>query len=134
MAKGKLHFGHPMNSYNTGIEERLIKVIKKTFLDYELDNCNQPKHQKAAKEWYNKTHKKMSYFYQVFIPEMAIGVFLPFRDGMYGAGVYGEAVLMRQFKKPIYQISLDGKITELELDAKKRLSIKETLRRLVNPY
>lgn len=126
MSKSKLHFGHPLSTYGTIVERKLIKIIKKRFPDYELDNCNQLHHQKAARKSEKETGNPMEYFFKEFIPKMALGVFLPYRDGMFGAGVYDEAVQMSKEGKPIFQIDCDGKITEMRLDNSKKLSVQET--------
>ena len=122
----KAHFGHPMNTYGTDIERKLIDIIENHFPDYNLDNCNQPYHQEAAKKLREETGRPMEYFFKKFIPYMSLGIFLPYKDGMFGAGVYDEAVQMDQEGKPIFQIDYKGIITEMQLDDSKRLSISET--------
>jgi hypothetical protein len=126
MTKLKVYFGHPMNTYGTEIENKLIGIIEKHFSEYELDNCNQPHHQEAAKKSREETGNSMEYFFKEFIPKMSLGGFLSYRDGMFGAGVYAEAVQMYQERKPIYQIDYEGIIFEMNLDDSKRLSISET--------
>ncbi|MFH1307236.1 MAG: hypothetical protein ABIH72_00090 [archaeon] len=126
MSKPKLHFGHPISTYGTTIEQKLIEIIEEHFPEYELDNCNQSHHQKAAKKLREETGNPMEYFFKEFIPKMSVGVFLPYRDGMFGSGVYDEAVQMHQERKPIYQIDYKGVIFEMRLNNSKRLSIPET--------
>ena len=49
---------------------------------------------------------------------------------MLGAGVYGEAEFLADAGKPIYEISIGGVITRLELDESRRLSVEETRKRI----
>lgn len=129
MSKPKMHFGHPMCTYGTDVEDMLVKIIEKHFPQYELDNCNQLHHQEAAQELGKKTGNLMEYFFRKFIPAMSLGIFLPYQDGMFGAGVYDEAAQMHNEGKPIYQIDYEGRITGMQLDDSKRLSVPETKQR-----
>jgi len=129
MSKLKIHFGHPIGTYGTAIESKLINIIVKSFPEFELDNCNQPHHQKAAKKFEKKTGETMGYFFKIFIPKMSVGVFLPYRDGMFGAGVYDEAFQMFQEGKQVFEIDYKGKISTMQPDYSRRLSIPETRKR-----
>lgn len=84
----------------------------------------------------------MIFFYEELLPLMDEGVFLPFRDRKFGAGVYSEARFLETRGKPIYEIDYEGNISPLSLRYDKfipykfsrRLSIEETKDRLGSEY
>jgi hypothetical protein len=133
--KEKIYFGHPANSYNTEDESRLVAIIKER-LPYDVENPNQEHHQKGYRKYKaNPKYKNgMEYYYQNVLPHMAAGVFLPFKDGMFGAGVVHEAEFLDGRGKPIYQIDWDGKIEIMSLNSIVKqgrvLSIEETRERI----
>jgi hypothetical protein len=61
---------------------------------------------------------------------MAAGIFLPFEDGMFGAGVYGEAEFIVDDSKLIYEIDFAGNIERMFLDSTRKLSVPETRERV----
>jgi len=62
---------------------------------------------------------------------MDAGIFLPFEDGMFGAGVFGEARFLKDRKKLIYEINSSGIVTRMEvLDLSRELSIEDTRARI----
>ncbi len=125
-----IYFGHPVNFYNTDKEEELIAIIEKEMPEYEIENPNQQHHQ----EWYQRCKtvlgNGMLYYFNEVLPKMETGIFLPFEDGMFGAGVYGEAKFLSNPYRDIYEISLDGAINPLVLDEIRCLSIEETKKRV----
>ena len=73
----------------------------------------------------------MDYYREVVLPNCDSGIFLPFEDGMFGAGVFGEAEELYRHRKPIWEITQEGIIYPLPvLDRMKRLSIAETRKRV----
>ncbi|MBR9683662.1 hypothetical protein GOV03_03930 [Candidatus Woesearchaeota archaeon] len=126
----RIYFGHPVNTYNTEQETDLSAIIQQHFPEYEVENPNQPHHQEGYQRWKAEKGNGMQYYFQEVLPEMAAGIFLAFEDGMLGAGVYGEAESLHQDGKPIYEISLEGKISELDLDPQRFLTIEETRARV----
>jgi nucleoside 2-deoxyribosyltransferase len=68
----------------------------------------------------------MDYYFQEVLPDVDVGVFLPFEDGVYGAGTAAEIGFLLYQEKPVYEIDRDGEISEL-LDV---LSIDETKERV----
>ncbi len=129
MTKKKMYFGHPIGLYNTQTESELIKIIRETFPDYEVENPNQPHHQTRAKQLAEETGNKMEYFFKEYIPQMDAGVFLAWHDGMFGCGVYDEAIQLLQENKQIYEITFDKRIFPMKQDDSRRLSIPETVAR-----
>ncbi len=128
--ENKIYFGHPIDIYNTEKEKDLIEDIKKGFPEYVVENPNQPHHAEGYKIWKEKTGYGMDYFFKEVLPKMEAGIFLPFEDGKWGAGVYGEAEFLYERGKPIYEIDLEGRIKEMDLDMSRVLSIEETRARV----
>jgi len=127
----KMYFAHPLSTYNTDLENMLIEIIKARFPGYELENPNQPHHQKACQEAKEKTGNAMNYFLNDLIPKMDAGIALPFKDNMFGAGIFAEMEGIYQRKKPIWQIDFQGKIDPLDrMDERRRLSIEDTRARV----
>ncbi len=129
-AENKIYFGHPVNQYGTPEEGHLIELIKERFPEFAVENPNQPHHDEAYKRWKIETGKGMDYFFKEVLPHIAAGIFLPFEDGKFGAGVYKEAEFLNGRGKPIYEINLEGKIKEMDLDQSRVLSVEETRARV----
>ncbi len=72
----------------------------------------------------------MLYFFEEVLPMMDEGVFLPFDDGMFGAGVYKEAKFLEDAGKRIWEIDVEGGLSELVLDESRKLSVEETRERV----
>lgn len=134
-SKKKLYFGHPLNTYDTELEARLLQIIAEAFPGWEIENPNQPHHQAECQRWKRMTGRCMDYFFQVVLPTCQGGVFLPFPNGTWGAGVFGEAqCLSEQGQKSLWQITAEGKISRVSLKKVKSLSIEETRSRLRIPF
>jgi len=125
-----IYFGHPVNTYNTEKEGELVAIIQKEFSDYLIENPNQPHHQENYQKWKAEKGNGMKYYFEEVLPKMSAGIFLAFGDGMLGAGVYGEAKFLYDQGSPIFEIDLNGKVSELELDESRFLSIEETRKRV----
>ena len=127
----KIYFGHPVNFYDTPKECDLIDAILKVWPNSFIENPNQVRHQVGYKEYKERTGNGMAYFSQEVLPKMDRGVFLPFEDGMFGAGVFKEAMKLAELGKPIHQIKLDGKISKMYISELHRmLSVEETRKRV----
>jgi hypothetical protein len=128
--KNKIYFGHPIDTYNTAKECILIECIEKYFPEYDIENPNQFHHQQNYYKYKLEKGNGMLYYFSEVLPKMMAGVFLPFKDDMFGAGVYGEANFLYQQNKPIFEINRKGIIKTLILDSKRSLSIEETRKRV----
>jgi len=127
----KMYFGHPINTYNTPLESELIAKISETFPGWYVVNPNQEHHQKGYQSWKAKYGNGMDYYYKEVLPWCNAGIFLPFRDGNWGAGIFGEAEFLDQRGGLIYQISYDMKISRIgDLNRIKVLSIEKTRLRI----
>jgi len=130
MKNGKIYFGHPVNVYNTPKEEELVNIIEAYFPQFEVENPNKHIHSENYVKWKAEKGNGMLYFTEVVLPSMESGVFLPFEDSMFGAGVYKEAAFLHQLGKPIYEISFNGTIANMTLDEARNLSVPETRERV----
>lgn len=128
--KPKMYFGHPVNVYNTHQEVQLVDIIKRAFPQYAIENPNQLRHQQGYQRFKKEQGNGMQYYFTQVLPNMAAGIFLPFEDDMFGAGVYGEAKFLAEHNKPIWEISFDGGISILKLSDSRALSIEETRKRV----
>ncbi len=133
MAPRRLYFGHPINMYDTPLEKKLLRSIARQFYDWEIENPNQSKHDRGYALEKEKSGSGMAYFFKKVLPRCQGGIFLPFRDGKYGMGVFGEAVFINDRGYPIWQIDCRGRITMLRLDSIKPLSVKATTKRIRTP-
>jgi len=104
----RLYFGHPVNTYNTDLESQLLQRISESFPDWEIENPNQKCHQEGYAHWKETTGNGMDYFTKQVLPSCQGGVFLPFRDGAWGAGVYKEAKFYADQGYSIWTIAHDG--------------------------
>ena len=131
MKSNKIYFGHPINTYHTVLESKLIKIIHKEFPNIEIENPADEFHQENCEKYKKERGSGMIYFYEEILPKMSAGIFLPFRDGKLGAGVYSEAKFLYNNKTPVYEISFKGKIGQINLDSSRALSIDKTRKRIL---
>lgn len=94
--KPAIYFAHPINYYNTPKEKFLIKKIAEELPEYKIYNPNQKHNQENYQLWKKETGNGMEYYFNVILPQMDAGIFLPFFDGMWGAGVFGEAGFLKK--------------------------------------
>lgn len=122
----RLYFGHPVNTYNTDLESQLLQRTSEAFPDWEIENPSHKCHQKGYARWKETTGNGMDYFTKQVLPSCQGGIFLPFRDGALGAGVYKEAKFYADQEYPIWMIAPDGTISPLDLSAVPFLTVEET--------
>jgi len=134
MALPTVYFAHPINSYGTKLEPELIKKIELYFKICDVENPNQKKHHDECKRRKDAGLNVMEYFFKEVIPGCAACVCLPFRDGLFGAGIYGEAEIFHQQGKRIFSISPDGEIKEIKFKDMIGLSIEKTRERIKTAY
>lgn len=128
--KKRLYFGHPVNTYNTEIEKMLLHVIALHFPGHDIENPNKKHHQEGYKYYKETTGSGMNYFYELVLPFCDSGIFLPFRDGKWGAGVFGEALFFTERGQRIYEIDCRANIKMADIKSVKSLSIPETRQRV----
>jgi len=129
----KLYFGHPINVYGTELEKRLLDRITGAFPEWDIENPNQPSHEAGYQTWKKERGNGMEYYFQVVLPACGGGIFLPFRDGKWGAGVFGEAQAIARQGGPVWEITHRGIISTVELREVRVLSVEDTRSRIRTP-
>jgi len=123
-----IYFGHPICTYNTSLEGILLRAIQRRFSRDTIINPNTPTHQHNCRKYNNPMH----YFYAEVLPYCDKGVFLPFPDGMFGAGVFGEMRWLYNKNRKIYEISSGGHLIKLSKPpTQRKLTIEKTRQHLV---
>ncbi|MBI2122361.1 MAG: hypothetical protein HYT98_04550 [Candidatus Sungbacteria bacterium] len=135
----KLYFGQPLAAYNSKTVERLLPVIQSNFPGWHIENPNQPKHDEGVKRWQAKTGNAMDYYFQEILPTMSGGIFLPFPDGAWSAGAYGEAVRLEELGMPLLKVTPNGAIEQTTTEKMRLwdggvLSVRQTRERNKMPY
>jgi hypothetical protein len=127
-----LYFGHPINVYGTPLKRMLMDRLRiaAIFGGYRVEDPDQQKHNDGYRRYGEKTGRPMDYYVVEVLPKCDGGVFLAFRDGKFGAGVYKEAETIAAAGKPIWEILPDLRILPLELAAARALTVEETRARI----
>jgi hypothetical protein len=144
--KPKMYIGRPINLFGTAQDLVLMKTLSELFFDYQIEDPSQKKHAegyakyKALKgtEYQGRiVQSGMDYYFMVVLDSVSAGAFVPFRDGMFGAGVYGEAENIAGQDKSIYEVrfnnwnTLDNLIvTPMFLDSIRKLTPEQTRPRI----
>lgn len=128
--KQKIYFGHPRNTYGTELEQKLLAIISQCFPEFDIENPGQNlKHRvNQIRLWKKITGNGMNYFFFEILPKCHAGIFLPFRDDKWGAGIVGEAEFLIKKRFLVWQIDFNGIISKIGLDEikTKALSVEET--------
>ncbi|MFA5831742.1 MAG: hypothetical protein WC878_08015 [Candidatus Paceibacterota bacterium] len=127
-----LYFAHPINTYDTELEQTLIAKIIRMFPDCVIENPNQKKHREGYRRWKKKTGNGMQYYFSEVLPFCDGGLYLPFRDGTWGAGVFGEAkfFVQRNGTSWVWTIDAGALIRLVHLESVRALSVSETRARV----
>ena len=92
----RLYFAHPVNVYNTLLEQKILARISDHFPCDPIENPNSPHHQAGYAAYAvrarqaDTAHKGMNYFYEKVLPKCDGVVGMPFLDNRFGLGVAGE--------------------------------------------
>lgn len=129
-SRKRLYFGHPINTYGTDLENHLLECISRFFAGWDIENANQKRHSEGYEHWKKMTGNGMDYFTKQVLPSCHGGVFLPFRDGKFGIGVFTEAKFYAERGLPIWAITPDGAIAPMDLSAIQPLTVEETRSRI----
>lgn len=125
-----VYFGHPITLFNTSKERELIDRIQEEFPQAHITNPADQPHSKNYEEYKRRYGDGMKYYLEVVLPAHDAGVFLPFADGYFGAGVHTEAQRMEELGKPVYQISKNGHVRPLTVHPRWRLTVEQTRARV----
>jgi hypothetical protein len=126
----KIYFGHPINLYNTPIETDLIRKIQERFLNCDVISPHLNIHKEGYQRYKLEKGNGMLYFETEVLPQMDAGIFLPFEDGKFGAGVFKEMNFLRGRTKPIFGINLEGLIWVVDIKLAEALTVEETRKRV----
>jgi hypothetical protein len=127
MSKPKLYFAHPINAYDTELEQALLQRIAERFPDYEIINPNSPEHAAGYRA------QGMTYFLNDILPKCDACVLLAFRDGMIGKGVYAEAATSYLCGHQVWEIFPDGTVHYWRLWSSRCLSVEDTRAHIHHP-
>lgn len=135
-SKMVIYFAHPVNTYNTELEKKLIVKIGQVFPSCFIENPNQGKHQKGYQKWKERTGNGMAYYFAEVLPFCDFGIYLPFRDGKWGTGVAGEAkfFVLRRNVPLVLTVNVHGDIRLIFFKSIRILSVEETRERILLPY
>ncbi len=149
MIKKKLYVGRPINLYlfekDKIKDKEFIKFVRKEFPNYDIEDPNQKKHSKGYLKYKSKIGEEylgrqitsgMDYYFFEVLPFVDAGLFLPFRDGMFGKGVFTEALNLHSNGKKIFEANFNWEDSKdlisfpLKIDYKRCLTIEETRSRI----
>lgn len=131
MGKKKiLYFGHPVNVYGTDLQKKLLGIIAQRFLHWDIENPDQPHHEEGYQRYKRDKGNGMAYYFEKVLPKCSGGVFLPFRDGAWGRGVFGEAKCITENGFPIWTISHEGIVQAADVSIVRVLTVEETRARI----
>lgn len=128
-----LYFAHPVNTYDTPLETRLLDRFAFWFPKSDIVNPNAPKHQRRVSDIRKDDPKAnvMEYFKEV-AKECDGVIILPFGDGKIGAGIYAEAEVISAKGGIIWVVDPGhlGIHMKKALDPSLALSVEETRARV----
>jgi len=130
----RLYFGHPITLYGKELETFLLTTIKEAFPDAVIVNPADKEHGDGYERFKAETGNGMRYFEEEVLPSCNGGVFIAFRDGKWGAGVFKELDFFHERGLSIWEIDVRGIITVLdgpfEAIRSRTLSVPETRLRI----
>ena len=130
-----LYFAHPMNTYGTMLENRLIERIHTRFPGMRVLNPNDPQYHEGWRLYELQYGNPMLYFTIELMQECAGGtVALPYRDGKWSPGVYLEMMETYVVDRPVWKINADGLISEVNQFPAGLLSIEQNKKYAEQPY
>ncbi len=131
-----LYFAHPVNTYSTPLETRLLDRFAFWFPKSDIVNPNAPVHQRRVGDIRkdDPNANVMEYFKSVARDCDGV-IVLPFGDGKIGAGIYAEAEVISAKGGIIWLIGTNPlSVCMLKsLDPSLRLSVDETRARVYFP-
>jgi hypothetical protein len=134
-----IYFGHPVSLYGLEEEDKIASEIKRAFSvnDFEVFNPNNPICQDGYSHFQKTAGKRgMDFYYEMVLssPRIKAGVFVPFLDGKFDAGVRGKAEMLYNNGVFIYEYLISESRDHIEaiekLDSSRFLSVEETRQRI----
>lgn len=134
MEEKKLYFAHPINVYGTELQRSLLGALAEAFPSWTVENPDQPHHQAGYERYAREKGRGMLYYFEEVVPKMKGVAYLPFRDGMIGKGVYGEAERILEATGRCWEISPEGLIVPVDrLSPVRCLTVEATRERIRRP-
>ncbi len=125
--RARTYFAQPITIFGTELKSVLLARIRERFPGDTIEDPDTPEHQAGY------ARAGMGYYLEEVIPGCKRVVFLAFRDGMIGAGVYAEVQMVLAGGGTAFEIFPNGVITERAvLDPARKLTVEETRTRLRN--
>lgn len=132
----KIYFAHPINTYETPVDEKCIQIIKDN-LGEQIINPSDKLIQKTFGEYRIAHPDTYMEFFKELVSSCDTIVYLPFKDGMVGAGIWYEVKNVFENGGKIYEIDLPtDSVSEVDfpyVDGK-RLSVEDTRIRIKTTY
>lgn len=106
----RLYFAHPINIYNTPLEDAVMALIARTFPSVAIENPNQRHHQIGYKRYAEETggghtmHQGLDYFREKVLPLCDAVIAIPYLDNRFGSGVIGEVNWFTERGKDAYRL------------------------------
>ncbi len=130
-----LYFAHPVNTYNTALEKKLLERIRQKFPTMRILNPNEPQYSEGWGRYQKQLGNPMIYFIAELMPSCTGGVIaLPYRNGRWSPGVYLEMMVTYVADRPVWTINATGRIRKVKRFPSGLLSIKENRTYAHRPY
>lgn len=135
--QSSFYFAHPINVYNTPLEDDIVSLITQRLPGTVVENPNQLHHRKGYEEWKKRsedarTGAGMGYFFEVVLPACNGCVALPFLDGKVGAGVAGEIAFFIKREQPVYFVEPESGAVRPLTGKEKQLIVEWSGKRLTS--
>ncbi|MFA5854053.1 MAG: hypothetical protein WC866_03120 [Patescibacteria group bacterium] len=123
-----LYFAQPINIFKTELKEKLLAAIRERFPGVPIEDPDTKEHQEGY------VRDGMAYYTGKVLRRGKRIVFLAFRDGMIGTGVFAEVRKVIENGGVAAEIFPDASIREnVTLDPARMLSVEETRARIRFP-
>ena len=135
--KDIIYFAHPINTYKTDIEKLCIEIIKNHFPNHSIINPSDDYYQLDFNKFRADNPTNYMIYFKYLVDKCSIVVYLPFKDGKIGAGIWYEIHQLIDRSDEIYSIDLNNKsLNKVSIDYVdyNKLSIEETRERIKKNY
>lgn len=102
----KIYFAHPVNTYNDDTDRLCINIIKNE-LGNQIINPSDDLIQSTFKEYRLKHPDTYMEFFKDLVSSCDTIVYLPFKDGKIGAGIWFEVKSVSENGGKIFEINLN---------------------------
>lgn len=132
----KIYFAHPINTYETPVDEKCVQIIKDNLGD-QIINPSDPLIQRTFASYRKENPDTYMEFFKDLVSSCDTIVYLPFSDGMIGAGIWYEVKNVYKKGGKIYEIDLPTEsLSEVDfpyVDSNK-LTVEDTRIRIKGAY